>query len=67
MITVFKRKVYRREGGRYVPHPSARRTTIRRVNTVDEARALCEQGPANQALAAGREYRHLHFYEFESD
>lgn len=67
MYQVFSRKAYRRENGRYVPHPSARRRTITHVNTADEAREICANGPANKALAEGREYRNLTFYEFTSD
>lgn len=67
---VFSRKAYRRERdtfgrGRYVPNPGARRYTIARDQTLEEARRICEAGPANVALAAGREYRGLSFYEFE--
>ena len=63
---VFSRKVYRRENGRYVPNPGARRMTVDYVQTVQEARRLCAQGPANIARDEGREYRNLPFYEFES-
>jgi len=69
---VFKRKAYRRERnaftGRvgYVPNPGARRFSLGTAATIEEARAMCANGPANVALAAGREYRGLCFYEFES-
>ena len=65
MYKVFKRKVYRREHGEYVPY-HGRRITIKHVETADEARAICKHGPANQALEAGREYRNLCFYEYTS-
>ena len=64
---VFSRSPWRRERGAYVPNPGARKTTIRRGLTIDEARALCAQGPANQARDAGREYRGKCFYEFERE
>jgi hypothetical protein len=65
---VFKRKAYKRVDGRYVPHPDARRTVLRRgIPTIDEAREFCSKGPANVALEAGREYRGLHFYEFTKE
>lgn len=63
---VFSRKVYRRENGRYVPNPGARKMTIQFVSSIEQARALCAEGPANIARDAGREYRNLPFYEFES-
>lgn len=63
---VFSRKVYRRENDRYVPNPGARKTTITHVDSIDDARRICAEGPANVALEQGREYRGLSFYEFES-
>lgn len=63
--TVFSRRPYRgsiRKG--FTPNAHARRTTIRKDLTIEEARALCAQGDANQERDAGREYRHLSFYEF---
>lgn len=65
--TVFKRKVYRRENGQYIPHPSARRQVIQRGVSYARAIELCKDGPANKALKEGREYRGLTFYEFTSD
>lgn len=65
---VFSRRPYRgsiRKG--FTPNPGARRTTIRTGLALDEARQLCAQGPANQARDAGREYRHLSFYEFTQE
>ncbi len=62
---VFKRNPYRRERGHYVPNPGARKLTIRTVETIEEARAICRDGPANRARDAGYEYRGLTFYEFE--
>ena len=65
---VFKRRPYRRERLRYVPNPGAHCTVIRRnIATIDEARAICAQGPANIALDQGREYRGLMFYEFTKE
>lgn len=66
---VFSRKVWKREGGRWVPRPfySRGRTIRRGVQTEDEARQLCASGPANVALREGREYRHLPFHEFEGE
>ena len=64
---VFSRKPWRREGGRYVPNPGARKTTIRYGLTIEQARSLCAEGPANQARDDGREYRGLSFYEFERE
>lgn len=63
---VFSRKVYRRENGRYVPNPGARKMTIQIVPSIEKARELCAAGPANIARDAGREYRGLPFYEFEA-
>jgi hypothetical protein len=65
---VFSRRVYcgsKRHG--FAPNFAARRTTIQTGLTLDEARALCKQGPANEARDAGREYRHLSFYEFTAE
>lgn len=62
---VFSRKTWRREGGRYVPNPGARKRHIRDVETIEEARDWCADGPANKARDDGREYRGLAFYEFE--
>ena len=69
MYRVFSRKAYKRVrrpfiGLCYVPNPGARRFTIATVATIEEARAICERGPANIARDAGREYRGLAFYEF---
>lgn len=64
---VFSRKPWRRESGRYVPNPGARKLTIQRGLNREEARALCEDGPANQLRDAGREYRGASFYEFEQE
>jgi hypothetical protein len=64
---VFKRKVYRLENGEYVPNPSARRFTLYTGVDIDTARDICKRGPANKALEAGKEYRGLPFYEFESE
>jgi hypothetical protein len=64
---VFRRKPWRREGGRYVPNGGARKSTIRVGCTLEQARALCEEGPANIARDAGREYRGLAFFEFERE
>lgn len=51
----------------FKPAPGGRRITIRTGLSLDEARELCASGPANQARAAGKEYRHLSFYEFEEE
>lgn len=65
---VFRRKPWRRaRSGGYEPNPCARCYTIRRGLTIEEARQLCAQGPANQARDAGREYRGLTFYEFTQE
>lgn len=67
MYRVFSRKVWQRRNGQWAPY-AGRKTTIRRgVRTIEEARALCADGPANRARAAGREYRALAFYEFERE
>ena len=63
---VFSHKAYRKENGEFVPYPNARRTHICYCETVEDARDICADGPANKALSAGREYRHLSFYEFTS-
>lgn len=63
---VFSRKPWRRVSGGYAPNPGARKTTIRIVDTIEDARAWCEDGPANKARDAGKEYRGLPFFEFES-
>lgn len=62
---IFSRSPYRRENGRYVPNPGARRATLCYVDTIEEAREYCAMGPANQLRDAGREYRGRCFYEFE--
>jgi hypothetical protein len=64
---VFKRSPWKRERGQYVPNPGARKMTVRRGCTLDMARELCKQGPANQLRDAGREYRGATFYEFERE
>lgn len=61
---VFSRKVYRKENGQFVPNSGARRTHICYCETEEEAREICANGPANKALAANKEYRHLSFYEY---
>lgn len=64
---VFSRPSWRKVGGRFVPYPGARRTRICHCETVEEARKICAEGPANMALSAGKEYRHLSFYEFTEE
>lgn len=70
---VFKRRPWKRvkplrhSAAFYAPNPGARRTTLRTGLTLEEARALCKEGPANQARDAGCEYRGLHFYEFTAE
>lgn len=64
---VFSRKPWRRESGRYVPNPGARKMTVQRGCTLEQARELCTLGPANRARDAGREYRGQTFYEFERE
>jgi hypothetical protein len=64
---VFSRRTMRRAKGIFVPNPGARRTTIRRGLTVEEARQLCKQGPANMARDAGSDTRGLVWYEFEQE
>lgn len=64
---VFKRNPWRRERGQHVPNPGARKMTVQRGLSLDDARRLCAQGPANQLRAAGREYRGQTFYEFERE
>lgn len=66
---VFSRKAYKTiptpwGGTRFAPNPGARKTQIANVETIEEARAICADGPANKAREAGREYRHLSFYEY---
>lgn len=41
MIRVFVRNWYKREGGKLVPHPRARKMTLAMVRTDDEAREMC--------------------------
>lgn len=69
MFRVFSRKAYRKVrnawGTSFVPGHS-RKTTIATVRTEAEARAICKDGPANKAIDAGKEYRHLSFYEYEA-
>jgi hypothetical protein len=43
---VFVRNWWRRENGRLVPDPGARKTTIARGCTYDEARSICERHAA---------------------
>lgn len=62
---VFKRRPYKRTAWGYAPNPGARKTTLRYVDDIEQAREICDRGPANQARDAGREYRGLMFYEFE--
>lgn len=64
---VFSRKPYMRVNGGYAPNPYARKITIRRGVSIDEARTMCEDGPANIARDAGKEYRNKSFYEFERE
>lgn len=65
---VFSHKVYARASwGGFVPKHNGRKRTIARGKTIEEARAICSDGPANKALGAGKEYRHLAFYEFERE
>ena len=40
---VFVRDWWRYENGRKVPNPGARKTTLARVDTYEEARELCEE------------------------
>jgi hypothetical protein len=49
---VFKRKAYKRVDGRYVPHPDARRTVLRRgILTIAEAREFVgKAGPYSYLL-----------------
>lgn len=63
---VFKRKVYQRQAGKWVPFHT-KGQTIREGLTLEEARALCATGPANKARKAGVEYRGLVFYEFTAE
>jgi hypothetical protein len=71
--SVFSRKPWRRvrplkgSAAFYTPNPGARKMTLARGLTIEQARAHCAQGPANQARAAGREYRNLTFYEFTQE
>ena len=60
---VFKRKVYTRADGKWIPNPR-RGQAVQTGLTLEEARALCATGPANIARDAGTEYRGLTFYEF---
>jgi hypothetical protein len=64
---VFKRKPWKRTRNGYEPNPGARKLTVQRGCTLEMARELCEQGPANQLRHAGREYRGQTFYEFERE
>lgn len=64
--TVFKRKVYRKDGRQWVPFYT-RGQTVRTGCTLAEARELCATGPANMARDAGTEYRGLTFYEFTAE
>jgi hypothetical protein len=63
---VFKRKAWKRERGQWTPY-ATRGRVIRSGLTLDEARQLCKEGPANIARDAGREYRGLAFYEFRQE
>jgi hypothetical protein len=67
---VFKRNPWRRDASwpdGWAPNSGARKLTVRRGLSLDDARALCRQGPANKALKAGEEYRGKTFYEFEQE
>jgi hypothetical protein len=63
---VFKRRTWKRVKRQWQPHAS-RGTTIRTGLPLEDARALCAQGPANMARDAGREYRGLPFYELTAE
>lgn len=64
---VFRRKPWVKVANGYAPNPGARKVTIRKGVTLEEARAMCAGGPANMAREAGCEYRHLSFHEFERE
>jgi hypothetical protein len=63
---VFKRKAWKRIDGKWVPF-ATKGQTIRAGLTLEEARQLCAQGPANMARDAGKEYRGLPFYELTQE
>ena len=63
---VFSRRAWRKQNGEFVPAHDARITHVAIVHTVEEARKLCAEGPANKARHRGHEYRNLSFYEFRS-
>jgi hypothetical protein len=66
---VFKRAAWKRNPsypGGWEPYVG-RALTVKTGLTLEEARRLCREGPANKALREGREYRGLTFYEFDHD
>lgn len=44
-----------------------RKLTVKHGCSLEEARRLCREGPANKLLREGREYRGHTFYEFERE
>lgn len=67
---VFKRNPWRRDPSwpdGWAPHATARRLIVKKGLTLEDARKLCREGPANKLLREGREYRGHTFYEFERE
>lgn len=66
---VFRRMVYFRKNGEWIPTtcPPEECRTIAKGVSESEARRICRDGPANTAIREGREYYHLPFYEYEEE
>lgn len=63
---VFKRAAWKRTANGWEPYVG-RKLTVKHGCTLEEARKLCREGPANKLLREGREYRGHTFYEFERE
>jgi hypothetical protein len=61
---VFSRRIWRKERNKFIPNPGSRCIHVCYCETAADAREVCAEGPANKALAQGREHRNLSFYEF---
>lgn len=67
MIRIFKRKAWRREGDKYVPHGAARKTTVQYATTVSEAREICTEHNRKRYALTGHAGYNFMFYEFERE
>lgn len=65
-IRVYKRRAWRKEGGKYVPDGGARKTTVRWVETPEQARALCLPHNATLPPFGTAEYYNFIWMEWET-